>query len=222
MKTIYLIDGGFFSRKFTQLFKKYPKSDDVISFINLLNKKYNDNHEYLRIYYYDCYPLEKQVEYPISKNKYNLDKTQRYQDSSNLLNSLKREDFVSVREGVLIYQGWIPKINIQKRILSNQQLTDDDFKPNFLQKGVDIKIGLDIAWISLDHIAERIILITGDSDFVPAMKFARRSGIQVFLCSLGHGGVDNLKDNSDVNILADLATIMSESVRTSNSSKPEY
>jgi uncharacterized LabA/DUF88 family protein len=208
MKIIYLIDGGFFCRKFTQVFKRYPSSGDVINFVSELNKKYNGDREYLRIYYYDCYPLGKQIEYPISKRKYNLDKTQRYKEGNNLLNSLKREDFVSVREGVLIYQGWKSKITVPKKILSEQQITDDDFKPDIVQKGVDIKIGLDIAWISLGRIAERIILITSDSDFVPAMKFARRSGIQVFYCSLGHGGVDNLKDNSDVNILVDLATIM--------------
>ena len=77
-------------------------------------------------------------------------------------------------------------------------LTDADYKPDFEQKGVDIKIGLDIAWISLGKIAERIYLATGDSDFIAAMKLARRSGVQVFLFTFAHGVVNELKDHADV------------------------
>ncbi len=39
-------------------------------------------------------------------------------------------------------------------------LTDSDFSPDIQQKGVDMKIGLDIAWISFNKIAERILVIT--------------------------------------------------------------
>jgi len=33
---------------------------------------------------------------------------------------------------------------------------------------------------------DRVILVTADSDFVPAMKFARREGVQVVLVTMGH------------------------------------
>ena len=33
-----------------------------------------------------------------------------------------------------------------------------------------MKMGLDIAWLASKRIADRIILVTADSDFVPAMK----------------------------------------------------
>jgi uncharacterized LabA/DUF88 family protein len=49
-----------------------------------------------------------------------------------------------------------------------------------------MKIGLDVAWLSSKGIVERIILVTADSDFVPAMKFARREGVQVILVTMGH------------------------------------
>jgi uncharacterized LabA/DUF88 family protein len=65
-------------------------------------------------------------------------------------------------------------------------LTDDCFTPNLKQKGVDIKIGLDVAWVSFNHIASNIIMITGDSDFVPVIKTARRNGVFVYLFTLGH------------------------------------
>lgn len=50
-----------------------------------------------------------------------------------------------------------------------------------MTKRVDMKIGLDVAWLASKGIVDRIILVTADTDFVPAMKFARREGVQVLL-----------------------------------------
>jgi len=60
-----------------------------------------------------------------------------------------------------------------------------------------MKIGLDIAWISLNKIADRILVVTGDSDFIPAIKLARRNGIQVYLFTLAHGVSSELTEHSD-------------------------
>lgn len=61
-----------------------------------------------------------------------------------------------------------------------------------------MKIGLDVAWLASKSIIERIILVTADSDFVPAMKFARREGVQVILITLGHLSVKTeLKEHAD-------------------------
>ncbi len=49
------------------------------------------------------------------------------------------------------------------------------------QKGVDMRIGIDIASIALKKQADTIILVAGDSDFVPAAKLARREGIDFIL-----------------------------------------
>ncbi len=49
------------------------------------------------------------------------------------------------------------------------------------QKMVDIKIGLDIASLAYKNVVDQIILISGDSDFVPAAKLARREGIDFLL-----------------------------------------
>jgi uncharacterized LabA/DUF88 family protein len=65
------------------------------------------------------------------------------------------------------------------------------------QKGVDLRIGLDIATLSLRRIADTAVLVTGDSDLVPAMKFARREGLRVYLQSLGHYVRRELKAHAD-------------------------
>jgi uncharacterized LabA/DUF88 family protein len=70
-------------------------------------------------------------------------------------------------------------------------LTAPDLEPNIQQKGVDMRLGLDIAAITLKGHADVFVLVAGDSDFVPAMKFARREGAQLpsyfaARCSCGH------------------------------------
>ena len=65
--------------------------------------------------------------------------------------------------------------------LSVNQLTMQDFEPDFVQKGVDMRIGLDIASLAHKKQVTRIVLIAGDSDFVPAAKHARREGIDFIL-----------------------------------------
>lgn len=49
------------------------------------------------------------------------------------------------------------------------------------QKGVDIRIGVDIASLALKKLVDTIILVSGDSDFVPAAKLARREGIDFII-----------------------------------------
>ena len=65
-----------------------------------------------------------------------------------------------------------------------EDLQETDIKYNMIQKGVDIKIGVDIVSLALKKQVDRIILISGDGDFVPAAKLARREGIDFILDNL--------------------------------------
>lgn len=98
----------------------------------------------------------------------------------------------------LVMQNLQPQL--QTTHLCLKSLTDDDFEPELHQKGVDIKIGLDLAWISFNKIAEKVIFVTGDSDFVPAIKTARRNGIFVYLVSLNHMIRPELAENCDISM----------------------
>ena len=60
-------------------------------------------------------------------------------------------------------------------------LTDDDLKYPLNQKAVDMKVGLDIATLAFKERVNQIILSAGDSDFVPAAKFARKEGVDFIL-----------------------------------------
>lgn len=65
------------------------------------------------------------------------------------------------------------------------------------QKGVDMRIGLDIASITLKRLASTIILVAGDADFVPAAKLARREGVQFILDPLWQGVSPDLFEHID-------------------------
>lgn len=59
-------------------------------------------------------------------------------------------------------------------------------------------IGMDIAALTLKKQVQIIVLVTGDGDFIPAMKFARREGTQLFLTPLGHNIRTSMYAHSDV------------------------
>lgn len=61
-----------------------------------------------------------------------------------------------------------------------------------------MRIGLDIASLTLKKQVQLIVLVTADSDFVPAMKFARREGAQLVLVTLGHGIRSALREHADL------------------------
>lgn len=89
------------------------------------------------------------------------------------------------------------KLDVLKGKIKIEDLKDEDFIYTTKQKGVDIKIGIDIATLSIKGLVEKIVLITGDSDFVPAIKLARMEGIQVLLDPMGNPISEELRKNID-------------------------
>ena len=76
-------------------------------------------------------------------------------------------------------------------------MTANDLAHDIEQKGVDLRIGLDVASLAVKRIVDTLILVTVDNDLVPAMKFARREGARVFLDAMGHGVQRSLKEHAD-------------------------
>lgn len=76
-------------------------------------------------------------------------------------------------------------------------LKDDDFLIDSNQKGVDMRLGLDVESLAYKKLVDQIVLIVGDSDFVPAAKLARREGIDVALDRLGTNVHGSLNEHID-------------------------
>jgi uncharacterized LabA/DUF88 family protein len=123
----------------------------------------------LRFLYYDCAPYVGRTKLPVSG------KVHEFKGNDGWLKQLTSKDLFAVRRGVLKFRGFKPA----KIPVSPQGVTDEDFRPDFEQKGVDMRIGLDIATFCRSRAVERIVLVTGDTDCVPAMTHARIAGLQI-------------------------------------------
>lgn len=81
--------------------------------------------------------------------------------------------------------------------ISINDLTERDFALAISQKGVDMRIGIDISSLAFKKQVNQIILISGDSDFVPAAKQARREGIDFILDPMRSPIKDDLYEHID-------------------------
>lgn len=116
-----------------------------------------------------------------------MKKTPQYSWSKDFFQELANKRKVALRMGELQEResGYRIKPKTMNKLCRKEitidQLEIKDFEPNFVQKGVDMRIGLDIASMAYKHQVTKLILIAGDSDFVPAAKHARREGIDFVL-----------------------------------------
>lgn len=191
-KTAILIDGGFYRKRARHLWgektaENRAKELEAYCMAHLHRKDNGVERRLYRIFYYDCAPIgRRSVYHPLTKRNVDLDKSDTYTWTTIFLEELKRRRKFAVRLGELseqMYYNLRPEIT--KKLLAEKLTLDDlsenDFEFVSRQKGVDMRIGIDIASMTYKKQVDQIILIAGDSDFVPAAKMARREGIDFIL-----------------------------------------
>jgi uncharacterized LabA/DUF88 family protein len=94
-------------------------------------------------------------------------------------------------------QGDIYGRELLEVIAALPKISEHDVNFGLRQKGVDMRIGLDIASMTLKRQVDTLILVTGDSDFVPAAKLARREGVEFLLDPLWQQVSDDLNEHVD-------------------------
>lgn len=194
MKTAILIDGGFFIKRYRSLLgdqatPKIVAKDLHEMCLQHINPRSGSNFPLstlYRIFFYDCSPISKKVHNPITQKSIDFSKSREYLFRQEFHQELKKLRKVALRLGRLADMGtWHIKPEQTKQLLNSTitvvDLTEDDVRYEVRQKGVDMKIGLDIAALAYKKLVDQIILIAGDSDFVPAAKLARREGIDFIL-----------------------------------------
>lgn len=116
---------------------------------------------------------------------------------------LKTRNWADLIERTLLEGGEAPRLDeTQRRELRDllalwRELGEHDVRFGLRQKGVDMRIGLDIASITLKRQADTIVLVTGDSDFVPAAKLARREGVEFLIDPLWQKIGEDLHEHVD-------------------------
>ena len=167
-RSAILIDGGFL-RVQAKRAKKTYNPDFIEKFAHAC---VSEDEELFRVLYYDCAPYTGTVKLPVSGS------ARQFKDSAFLLDELARKNLFAVRRGILKFRGFKPK---KTPVTGKAPLTDNDFVADFEQKGVDMRIGLDIASYSSNHTVDRIILVSNDTDCVPALKHGRKAGLQTVI-----------------------------------------
>lgn len=158
--------------------------------------------ELYRIFFYDCPPLSKRLHYPVSGRSLNLDQSSEAILRRAVHAELLRTRKVALRLGRLneAFSSWKAKPEAVKRWLSDPSSfapTDADFEIDLVQKGVDMRLGLDVAAMAFKRQITRLVLVAADADFVPAVKLARREGIDVVLDTMGVSAAADLLDHVD-------------------------
>ncbi|GAB4136904.1 MAG: hypothetical protein Tsb0016_01650 [Sphingomonadales bacterium] len=184
MQVAILIDGGHL-RVVSRKAKKHYDPDYIERLAHAALAK---DETLYRILYYDCAPYNGKARLPVSGEE------REFNGSDRWLKELAAKDLFAIRLGVLKFRGFKPK----KIPIASQPLADSDFLPDFEQKGVDMRIGLDIASFSLNRVVDRLILFSNDTDCIPAMKHGRKAGLQIVLAVMdGASTAAELKAHAD-------------------------
>ena len=203
MKASYaiLVDGGFVRVKLRQRNKHFPTVAEISAEIDRIkaNAALAD-YSLMRIYYYDAPPAKGVIVNPLDGAKTDLGASKTASENQALQQSLEMLPDFALRSGESAVHGWSLGDSALHDLQKNgtRALVAKDFVPNIEQKGVDLRIGLDIARLSIRQLVQVIVVVTGDSDMIPAFKFARREGVRVYLDHMGHGVKRDLKAHTDM------------------------
>ncbi len=208
MSTAILVDAAYFLYRARRVYNiDINNPEQVVNTLYDMCLEHVDGSKLYRILVYDCAPLDKKSHHPITNEFVDFSQLPGARFRQEFHNHLKRKRKVALRLGYLSGHNWIIKPDKIKRLLNNEILVSDlehfDVVYDIDQKEVDIKIGLDIASLAYKRLVKQIILISGDGDFVPAAKLARREGIDVILDPMWgcinpslHEHIDGLKSTS--------------------------
>jgi uncharacterized LabA/DUF88 family protein len=207
-----LVDGGFYLKRY----KKQTDGKQVAKGLLTHCLKHihnqsenNDRHitepeRLYRIFFYDCPPITKKSHHPITKKAVDFKKSKTALLRQDLHNQLRKTRNVALRLGFLDEKNarWTLKNPERFKDLISGKITHTDIIESDViyhaqQKSVDMKIGLDIASMAYKKQVNKIILISGDSDFVPAAKLARREGIEFILDSMNAPIKPDLQEHID-------------------------
>lgn len=199
-KYAILLDGGFVTKKLEGQLKRFPTAEDVEKHCQrIAQHRLLAHRDLLRIYFYDASPAKDKLTNPIDGSALDLSATLEFRAHMSLLDKLELTSNFAVRRGEVVTHGWrLGRRAFKDMMKAPRAPTAQDIVPDLEQKGVDLRIGLDIARLALREMVDIIVVVTGDSDLVPAFRFARREGVRVFLDHMGHGVRRDLKAHADL------------------------
>lgn len=218
MPTAILIDGAYFIKRFRSIephnafdAKRAAEFAFRCALAHLIEETGKTNtgaraprkkRDLYRIFFYDCPPLDKKLQNPITKKSIDYSKSREAQFRLQLHDHLREKRKVALRLGHLSSDTpWTIKPPVIEELLKGKRkledLTEHDVIPNARQKGVDMRVGIDISSLAIKKQVDQIVLIAGDADFVPAAKLARREGVDFVLDPMWQAIPSGLNEHID-------------------------
>jgi uncharacterized LabA/DUF88 family protein len=178
-KTAILLDGEFFSialRHHLRLIRR-PTAEEIYEHACKLADTATE--ELWRIFYYDSYSTRGRAWHPVTKKAIELSDLPPARARARFLSELGQKDLIALRCGQTRFRGWRLSDQYLSQLTNGPLRRPDaqDYELQFEQKGVDMRIGIDVATLALHHHVDRIVVVTNDTDLIPALKAARRSGV---------------------------------------------
>ena len=182
-----LLDGGFVEKRLASRSRRHPDPADILAeCARIRAHPLLRGRELLRVYYYDAPPAIGSAVHPCTGQPVILELTETHRRRAKFLDELELCPDVALRLGEVALRGWrVRRAALSRMAAQARPLQEDDVELHLEQKGVDLRLGLDIARLALRQLVDTLVVVTGDSDMIPAFKFARREGLRVLLDHLG-------------------------------------
>lgn len=198
-KVIAIVDGEFMRKRIINLKAFYFDGPSVRRHCM---KHLFDGEEMARIMFYDSTPFMGKGEHPLT-GPIDFSTTALVSRKTAFLKSLQVTPMMQSRLGRSAWQAgqWIlDSVTLGELLageISAEDIQVDDIYPDIRQKGVDVCLGLDIARIVYEKLADRIVLVACDADYIPAVQFAREHGVTVTLDPLWSRASEDLRNEVD-------------------------
>ena len=145
--TAVFIDGAYLEKVLL-----YDHGRPSINFELLAAAMINEGDELLRVYYYHCLPFK--------SNPPTIKENERYGNRRRFYDAL----------------GYIPRFEVRLGRLAFRGM-DQKGDPIFQQKRVDLMLGVDMAILAGKQSVSKVVLLSGDSDFTPAVDAVKAEGV---------------------------------------------
>jgi uncharacterized LabA/DUF88 family protein len=186
-KIAILVDGEFFSIALRHDLKLTGRPSAAQVYKHARQLADTRTEEIWRIFYYDSHACMGRQWHPITREVIELAETPQAKERETFLSELGQMDLIALRCGQSRPRGWHLSARYLNRLTRAplKRPTAADYELRFEQKGVDMRIGIDVATLALNRYVDRIIVVTNDTDLIPALRVARRHGVQVVIAQIG-------------------------------------
>ena len=184
-KTAILVDGGYYRVRARNLWGDKgakQRAEELYAYCMLHITEPEEPRDLYRIFYYDCPPMRGTMVHPLTKVTKEYASMPGTKWSIEFFDKLGEMRKLAMRMGELAESTakYALKDSVLEDLISGKReftsLVESDFYLDVKQKGVDMRVGLDVASLAQGRYVDQIVLIAGDSDFLPVVKMARRNG----------------------------------------------